>query len=78
MDPKVLYSVQAAVLFLVIASPFMYNFVNMILGAIVPVAVNGCPTLAGLVLHTVVFGLLVYVLMMLQTPAAEPVMVKTA
>ena len=76
MDPAVLYSIQAAVLFLVVASPFMYNFVNMILGSIVPVAVNGCPTLAGLILHTIVFGLLVYVLMMLQTPA--PVAPKSA
>ena len=72
MDPTVLYSVQAAVLFLVVASPFMYNFVNMILGAIVPVAVNGCPTLAGLILHTIVFGLLVFLLMKLQTPPAAP------
>lgn len=70
MDPKVLYSVQSAVLFLVIASPFMYNIVNMLLGKLIPIAYNGCPTLAGLVIHAVVFGLLVYLLMVMQTPAA--------
>lgn len=66
MDPRILYSIQAAVLFLVIASPFMYNVVQAIFGRLFTVAVNGCPTIAGLLLHTLVFGLIVYVLMIVQ------------
>lgn len=66
---QVIYSVQAAILFLVLASPFMYNLVNSILGSIVPIAVNGCPTMAGVIVHAIVYGLLVYLLMTLQTPA---------
>jgi len=66
MDPRILYSVQAAVLFLVIASPFMYKLVQFIFGRLFTVSVNGCPTIAGLLLHTLVFGLLVYILMIVQ------------
>ena len=66
MDPRVLYSAQSAVLFLVIASPLMYKLVQAIFGFLFTVAVDGCPTVAGLVLHSVVFGVLVYVLMVVQ------------
>jgi hypothetical protein len=66
MDPRVLYSIQAAVLFLVIASPPMYRLVQAIFGRLFTVSVGGCPTTAGLLLHTVVFGLLVYLLMVIQ------------
>lgn len=66
MDPKIIYSLQAALLFLVIASPIMYRVVQAIFGRLFTVAVNGCPTVAGLFLHTVVFGLIVYVMMIVQ------------
>ena len=42
-DPRVIYSIQAALVFLVIASPFMYNLVQSILGRLVTVAKGGCP-----------------------------------
>lgn len=66
MDPKVMYSLQAAILFLVVSSPFMYRLVQAIFGRLFTVSVNGCPTIAGLVLHTIVFALLVYALMIVQ------------
>ena len=66
MDKRILYSIQAAILFLVIASPFMYKVVQAVFGKLFTVAVDGCPTTAGLLLHTVVFGLVVYLIMLLQ------------
>lgn len=60
MDPKILYSLESAIIFFIIASPFMYSLTAPItkllkLGSYGPVAV-----------HAVVFGLIVYVLMNLQ------------
>ena len=66
MDKRILYSIQAAILFLIIASPIVYKIVQAIFGKLFTVAVDGCPTTAGLFLHTLVFGVLVYVLMLLQ------------
>lgn len=66
MSEKILYSFQASLLFFIIASPFMYNFTNKLLKSIVQVNLNGSPTLNGLILHSIVFGLIVYLLMLLQ------------
>lgn len=66
MDPRVLYSLQAALLFLIVSSPVMYSLVQTIFGGLFTVAVKGCPTVAGLLLHTVVYALLVYLLMVYQ------------
>lgn len=73
LDEKIMYSIWAAILFAVIASPFLYNIVNMVLGFIVPIAVNGCPTFAGVIVHAVVFGLITYLLMVFVKPAAGAV-----
>jgi hypothetical protein len=64
MDPKIRYSIHAALLFLIISSPFLYRLVQGILGAVFTVSgPSGCPTLFGLLLHAAVFGALVYFLM---------------
>ena len=57
MDPRVLYSIESAILFFIIASPYMYTLTKKVfkLGIYGSVA-----------LHSVVYGLLVYVLMRLQ------------
>jgi hypothetical protein len=60
MDPKIFYSFQSAIIFFIIASPFMYSLTSPITkmlkgGAYGPVAV-----------HAVVFGLIVYILMIIQ------------
>ena len=64
----------AALLFFVISSPFTYKLVDSlvggIVGAIVPqvahwfkIAEAGTPTTYGLAVHSVVFGLVTYMLM---------------
>ena len=70
-DPKVMASIQAALLFLIVANPATYRLVQMIFGGLFKVAnsATGCPSAMGLLLHAVVFGLLSYVLMMLKRPA---------
>ena len=70
-DPKVMASLQAALLFLIVANPATYRLVQMIFGSLFKVAnsATGCPSAAGLLLHAVVFGLLSYGLMMLKLPA---------
>ena len=70
-DPKVMASLQAALLFLIVANPATYRLVQMIFGGLFKVAnsTTGCPSAMGLLLHAVVFGLLSYVLMMLKRPA---------
>ena len=70
-DPKVMASLQAALLFLIVANPATYRLVQMIFGGLFKVAnsATGCPSAAGLLLHAVVLGLLSYGLMMLKRPA---------
>ena len=57
MDPRILYSFQSAVLFFIIASPFMYSLTRKL------VKMDAYGSLG---LHSVVYGLLVYVLMIVQ------------
>lgn len=63
---KIKYSLYSAIVFLIIASPFMYGVTSSIFGKWV--AVKGCPTIAGLVLHTIVFALVVLGIMYLPLP----------
>jgi len=71
---KVYGSLTAALLFFVISSPFVYRLVDQIVGSIVSaiapqftslfkIAEAGCPTNYGLLVHSVVFGIVVYFLM---------------
>lgn len=60
MDPRILYSLESAIIFFILASPFMYSLTAPITkkikgGAYVPVAI-----------HALVFGIVVYVLMHIQ------------
>ena len=57
MDPRILYSLQSALLFFIIASPFMYSLTRKV------VKLNSYNSVA---LHSVVFGLVVYLLMVVQ------------
>ena len=61
---KAKYSLYSAIVFLLIASPFMFKIVQSILGRLVTIASpSGCPSSAGLVIHSVVFGLIVFAMM---------------
>jgi hypothetical protein len=59
---KVKYSLYSALIFFLIANPATFKVVNSILPG---VAVNGCPTAFGLILHTIVFFFALVGIMML-------------
>ena len=49
------------ILFALVSSPFAYKTVNMVVGKVLKVSEsNGCPTMEGLIVHTIVFGLLLH------------------
>jgi len=55
---KAWISVLSALIFLIVASPFMYKLTSSVFGS--AIAVRGYPTLMGLFLHAVVFGLVIF------------------
>jgi hypothetical protein len=57
---KAKFSFYSALLFFVIANPVTFRFVNSLIGG---VAVGGCPTSFGFMLHTLVFFLASYAIM---------------
>ena len=57
MDPRILYSLQAAVLFFIIASPYLYSLTRKLIKL---------DAYGSLAMHSVVFGVLVYLLMIIQ------------
>ena len=59
---KVKYSLYSALIFFLVANPATFRLVNSVIPG---VAVNGCPTGAGLLLHTVVFFVALVGIMML-------------
>jgi hypothetical protein len=61
-EKKIFISIQTAIIAFVLFNPVVFNFVRSILGTWVS-SVDGCPTVSGLVLHSVLFGLIVYLLM---------------
>jgi hypothetical protein len=63
---KIRYAIISAIVFAIVSSPFLYRIVESLLGKIMTVAVDGCPTMLGLLLHSVVFALIIYTLMELE------------
>jgi hypothetical protein len=57
MDLRIIYSLQSAVLFFIVASPFMYRLTGKLFGT------KGT---GAIVLHSAVFGVLVYLLMLIN------------
>ena len=54
----------AALLFYIVSSPLTYSLVDGILGGMFKIAdPSGCPSGGGLIVHTVVYGLLSYLIM---------------
>ena len=61
---KARYSLYSAIVFFIIASPFVYKLVDKILGSFVRIVnSSGCPTYAGVFIHAIVFGLVVFGMM---------------
>lgn len=53
-------TIFSAVIFLLVVNPFTYKLTNYLFRSVLgPIAVNGCPTLVGLALHTIVYILIV-------------------
>jgi hypothetical protein len=68
-DPKVGASIQSALLFMVVANPMTYRLTNMFFFGLVTRNNTGTPSLLGLLLHAVVFGLIAYLLMSKGIPS---------
>jgi glucan phosphoethanolaminetransferase (alkaline phosphatase superfamily) len=58
---KVKFSFLSALIFFLVANPVTFRFVNSIIPG---VASNGCPTAFGFILHTVVFFLVSFAVML--------------
>ena len=60
-------TLQAVLLFFIIANPFTYRLTNGLLGGLIGRLSDpsGCPSSTGLIVHSVVFGVIVYGLMLL-------------
>ena len=58
---KVKFSFLSAMIFFLVANPVTFRFVNSIIPG---VASNGCPTAFGFMLHTVVFFLVSFAVML--------------
>lgn len=58
---KWMISLYSMLLFFIIANPFTYKLVNNILGGLIGRISNkeGCPTMLGLIVHSLVFLLVV-------------------
>lgn len=68
-DDKWKYSVIAGILFFVIANPHVYKAVDKIVGSVLGKTIGkiagpgGCPTMVGLIVHSVVYILATRLLM---------------
>ena len=62
---KISATIQSIIIFLIVSSPFSYKITNGLLGGIVGKLADssGCPTTIGLLIHSLVFGLIIYGLM---------------
>lgn len=53
-------SLFSALIFILVTNPYTYGITNYLFGKFLgPTSVNGCPTITGLILHTIVYTLLV-------------------
>lgn len=58
-------TLQAVLLFYIVANPMTYRLVDSLLGGVVGriASSSGAPTQLGLIVHSIVFGLITYQLM---------------
>lgn len=61
-EKKIRISLQTALIAFVIFNPVLFQAVQGILGRWVASS-DGCPTMMGLLLHVVLFGIIIYLLM---------------
>lgn len=66
---KWMVSFWSALLFLLIASPFMFKLTGRLFSELgLETEVGGCPNLTGLLIHAVVFAVLVRLMMLVPVP----------
>jgi len=63
---KFKYSFFSALIFFFISSPVMYQLMNKVSNGFISVAdVNGCPSNSGLLLHTFIFFMVIFITMVI-------------
>ncbi len=68
---KMFISIQTALIAFIIFNPMMYQLVRNVLSGVA--SADGLPTTFGLLLHTALFGLIIFILM---KPTSSPKMVR--
>jgi hypothetical protein len=65
MVSKINATIQSIIVFIIVSLPLTYKITNSLLGGIVGKLADssGCPTGLGLFIHSIVFGVLIYGLM---------------
>lgn len=61
MDRKVFATLQAILVFYIVSHPVVYRMTTSLVGGLA--TSSGCPTTVGLIVHSLVFGGIVYGLM---------------
>lgn len=68
LQNKLLFTLLLAIVFFIIASPFMFRLTNKFTNIFNwQTSTKGCPNIAGLLLHTIVFALIVILLICIIT-----------
>jgi len=62
MDVRILYSVQSAIMFFIIASPYMYSLTSKLTSKVVKLKLSPYGKVA---LHAAIYGFIMYVLWLL-------------
>jgi hypothetical protein len=61
---KLIATLLSMIIFIIISLPFTYKLTNNLLGGITPLAdTSGCPTIFGILVHSIVFGIIIFLLM---------------
>jgi hypothetical protein len=66
VSQKLIVTVWSTLIFLLISSQFMYKITNYV--GLHTINKNGCPSVMGYILHSIVFGILVFLSMYLSMP----------
>jgi hypothetical protein len=63
-NQKLMATLLSILIFIIVSLPFTYKLTNSLLGGISPlVDSSGCPTLFGILFHSIVFGIIIFILM---------------
>ena len=69
IDKKISATIQSMIIFIIISLPITYKLTNSLFGNIIGKLADyyGCPTTLGLIVHAIVFGLIVFCLMLINS-----------